>query len=110
MLEERWVREEGYFKIVPAAVSAALEDAKLDIGEIHRIVLPASSGTIRGLAKKLKTDANLFSDPLNANCGDSGAAHPGATGQSAAGGDGRQRAGRLLRPSQQRHTDGDENY
>ena len=76
VLEERWVREEGYFKIVPAAVSAALEDAKLDIGEIHRIVLPASSGTIRGLAKKLKTDADLFADPLSANCGDSGAAHP----------------------------------
>ncbi|MEM7468288.1 MAG: hypothetical protein AAF387_15565 [Pseudomonadota bacterium] len=76
VLEERWVREEGYFKIVPAAISDALEQAQIDIGEIHRIVLPATSGTIRGLAKKLKVDGNLFADPLNATCGDSGAAHP----------------------------------
>lgn len=75
-LEERWVREEGYFKIIPAAASAALENAKTDLGEIHRIVLPASSGTIRGVAKKLGADAELFADPLMENCGDSGAAHP----------------------------------
>ena len=76
VLEERWVREEGYFKIIPAAVSAALEQAELDIGEVHRIVLPASAATIRGVAKKLQTDGELFADPLSATCGDSGAAHP----------------------------------
>lgn len=75
-LEERWVREEGYFKIVPAAVAAALEQAGTTIGEIHRIVLPASSSVARGLAKKLAVGVELFTDPLSANCGDCGAAHP----------------------------------
>ena len=75
-LEERWVREEGYMKIVPAAVKQALGQAGLDIGEIHRIVLPASSSIAKGLAKALKADAGLFLDPLTANCGDCGAAHP----------------------------------
>ena len=75
-LEERWIREEGYMKIVPAAVAQALAQAKLDIGEIHRIVLPAAASIAKGLAKALKADAGLFVDPLTANCGDAGAAHP----------------------------------
>jgi len=75
-LEERWVREEGYFKLVPAAIEAALAAAGTDIGEIHRIVLPASAAVARGLAKKLKVGVELFTDPLSANCGDCGVAQP----------------------------------
>ncbi len=75
-LEERWVREEGYFKIVPAAIEEALAQAGTSIGEVHRIVFPASSNVARGLAKRLGTDAELFADPLSANCGDCGAAQP----------------------------------
>ena len=75
-LEERWVREEGWFKLVPAAIDAALADAGTSLGEVHRIVLPASSGVQRGLARKLGVGAELFVDPLSADCGDCGVAQP----------------------------------
>lgn len=75
-LEERWVREEGYLKLVPEAIEKALLDAGTSIGEVHRIVLPAASAVARGLAKQLGIDVALFADPLSGNCGDCGAAHP----------------------------------
>jgi len=75
-LEERWVREEGYHKLVPRAVHAALADAGLDLGEIHRVVFPASNATAKGVAKVLKIDAELFVDPLASQVGDCGAAQP----------------------------------
>lgn len=75
-LEERWVREEGYNKIVPRAVAAALQDAGLDAGEVHRVVFPASASTAKGVAKALRIDPALFVDPLLDRCGDCGAAHP----------------------------------
>lgn len=75
-LEERWIREEGYNKIVPKAVQAALASARLDIGEIHRVVFPASASIGKGVAKAIKANPDLFVDPLLANCGDCGAAQP----------------------------------
>ena len=75
-LEERWVRDEGYFKIVPGAIEAALADAGTSIGEIHRIAFPASTSLARGLAQKLGVGTDLFVDPLLHNCGDCGTAHP----------------------------------
>jgi hydroxymethylglutaryl-CoA synthase len=75
-LEERWVREEGYHKLVPQAVRAALAAARLDMGEIHRVVLPASAATAKGVAKILKTDDALMVDALATQVGDCGAAHP----------------------------------
>ena len=75
-LEERWVREEGYFKLIPAAISAAMENAGTNLGEIHRIVLPASAAVARGLARVLKVGTELFTEPLAAGCGDCGVAHP----------------------------------
>lgn len=75
-LEERWIREEGYLKLVPRAVSAALVQAGCEISEIHRVVFPASAAIGRGVAKAIKASPELFIDPLLANCGDCGAAHP----------------------------------
>ena len=75
-LEERWIREEGYNKLVPAAVKAAAKEAGLDLGEVHRFVIPASASVAKGLAKILKVAEDRLVDPLIARCGDSGAAHP----------------------------------
>ncbi len=75
-LEERWVREEGYNKIVPKVVRAALANAHLEISEIHRVVFPASAGIGKGVAKAIKANPDLFVDPLLTNCGDCGAAQP----------------------------------
>lgn len=74
-LEERWIREEGYNKIVPRAVRAAAEAAGVALGEVHRFILPTSTSVAKGLAKILKVGEDRLVDPLAAEVGDCGAAH-----------------------------------
>jgi len=74
-LEERWVREEGYLKIVPEAIEDAAQAAGVALADIDHIVLHANVDTARALAKRLGIDAKRFADPLAANAGDCGAAH-----------------------------------
>lgn len=53
--EERWVRDEGYAKIVPVAVKAALADAQIAIGDVQHFVMPSYlKGAADAVAKKLK--------------------------------------------------------
>ncbi|MCZ6770713.1 MAG: OB-fold domain-containing protein, partial [Proteobacteria bacterium] len=75
-LEERWVREEGYLKIVPPVIEDAASAAGITAGDIEHIVLHGPSNAARALAKHLKIDLKRFVDPLTSNCGDCGAAHP----------------------------------
>lgn len=75
-LEERWVREEGYFKIVPAVIEEITAAAGIAAGDIEHVVLHGSSGTVRGLSKRLGIDIKRFVDPLAGSCGDCGSAHP----------------------------------
>lgn len=72
--EERWVRDEGYAKIVPAAVNAALADAQLAMGDIQHFVMPSYlKGAAAAVAKKLKF-AGKLADELNDGVGYAGAA------------------------------------
>lgn len=73
--EERWVRDEGYAKIVPAAVRAALADAKLTIGDIQHFVMPSYlKGAADAVAKKLKFTGTVAGG-LEDGVGYAGAAH-----------------------------------
>ena len=73
--EERWVRDEGYAKIVPAAVKAALADAQLAIGDIQHFVMPSYlKGAADAVAKKLKF-AGTVAGGLEDGVGYAGAAH-----------------------------------
>lgn len=45
--EERWIRDEGYSKIVPEAVKAALDQAGVAPSEVQHLILPSP---IRGIA------------------------------------------------------------
>lgn len=73
--EERWVRDEGYAKIVPAAVNAALADAQLAIGDIAHFVMPSYlKGAADAVAKKLKF-AGTVASGLEDGVGYAGAAH-----------------------------------
>ena len=73
--EERWVRDEGYARIVPAAVKAALEDAQLAIGDIQYFVMPSYlKGAADAVAKKLKF-AGTVASGLEDGVGYAGAAH-----------------------------------
>lgn len=75
--EERWVRDEGYSKIVPRAVKAALDNAGVKAEEIKHFVLPTTFGDkfVQQLAKKCGIAVEASRETLAANCGETGAAH-----------------------------------
>ena len=75
--EERWIRDEGYVKIVPAAVKAALAAAKLTGADIAHFCMPSLMGAIpKQMAKMAGIGETAVRDSLAANLGDTGAAHP----------------------------------
>ena len=75
-LEERWVRDEGYVKIVPRAIAAALAQAGIAAAAIDRFILqgPARFATVVAKAAGIKPEAIL--GDLHAQCGNTGVAHP----------------------------------
>lgn len=75
--EARWVRDEGYTKLLGGAIAAALKGAGLGGDAIRHAVIPVTAkGVAEGLAKKIGLAAEAVLDPLGATVGDSGAAHP----------------------------------
>jgi 3-hydroxy-3-methylglutaryl CoA synthase len=73
--EERWIRDEGYARLVPKAVDAALKSAGLVIADIAHFVMPSPvRGAAPGIAKSLGF-AGKIADGLEAECGYTGAAH-----------------------------------
>jgi hydroxymethylglutaryl-CoA synthase len=74
--EERWIRDEGYVKIVPPAIKAALEKLKLKGSDIAHFVMPALMAAIpKQMAKMGGIAETAVRDSLAANVGDTGAAH-----------------------------------
>lgn len=74
--EERWVREEGFLDLVPRVIAEALGKAQLSADDIDHFVLPC---VIPGAAKAVAQAAGLgrakLAQPLDLECGDTGAAH-----------------------------------
>jgi 3-hydroxy-3-methylglutaryl CoA synthase len=74
--EERWIRDEGYLKIVPEAVKAALSGAGVAASEVRHFLLAAPfKGVADAVARKLGIEAEAVADPLDENCGFAGCAH-----------------------------------
>lgn len=74
--EERWIREEGYQKIVPRAVAAALEEAGVSADSITHFCMPCTlSRTSEAVAKRAGIRGEAVRDNLAAVCGDTGTAH-----------------------------------
>lgn len=75
--EERWIRDEGYSKIVPRAAKAALKAAGLDGAAIDHFVMPCPFAKLdQQIAKQLGIAPEKVRDNLAATVGDTGAAHP----------------------------------
>ena len=75
--EERWIRDEGYLKIVPNTVNKLLKATGTASTAIDYFCLPATiSGVAGAVAKQLKIKPEAVVDNLSAKCGDTGAAHP----------------------------------
>jgi hydroxymethylglutaryl-CoA synthase len=75
-LEDRWVRDEGFFKIIPDTVSALLQEVDLKADVIDHIILPAPARVAKRLCKILGLNDSGLADDLAAQCGHTGAAHP----------------------------------
>jgi hydroxymethylglutaryl-CoA synthase len=74
--ENRWIRDEGYNKIVPGVIRDALEDAGLASGDINHFILPAPSASIsKRIAKSFGVPDEAVRDDLHGVMGNSGAAH-----------------------------------
>jgi len=73
--EERWIRDEGYARIAPAAIKAALADAQLAIGDIAHFVMAAPfRGVADAVARSMKYTGAVAS-PLDDGVGYAGSAH-----------------------------------
>ncbi len=74
--EERWIRDEGYTKIVPAAVKALLEKTKVAASDVAHFILPCPFAKLdQTIAKQCGIDPAKVRDNLAANVGDTGSAH-----------------------------------
>ena len=74
--EERWVREEGYLKLVPEAVRGVLAKAQLSAAQVTTLVLPSPLAKIEAaVAKKLGIADSALTDGLSARLGYAGSAH-----------------------------------
>ncbi len=74
--EERWIRDEGYSKIVPPAIKAGLAACKLKGSDITHFIMPSLMPAVpKQMAKFAGIGEGAVRDLLGANLGDTGAAH-----------------------------------
>jgi 3-hydroxy-3-methylglutaryl CoA synthase len=77
MWEERWVRDEGYSKIIPEVVHGLLDKLDLKIDEIDKLVYPCFfKQEHAAIARKLGISQEKVLDNMHEGCGETGAAHP----------------------------------
>jgi uncharacterized OB-fold protein len=75
-VEERWVRDEGFFKIIPETVRALLADTGIAAERLARAIFPCPAAVGQALCKTLGIKPAALADDLAGTCGHTGAAHP----------------------------------
>lgn len=74
--EERWIRDEGFMKLVPPVLERALASAGVAAGEVTRFILPSTfKGVPEGIAKRVGLKPEAVADTLAAGVGETGCAH-----------------------------------
>lgn len=74
--EERWIRDEGYSKIIPEAINGLLKKLDLTIDKIDKLVYPCYfKAEHKKIAKKIGADPDKVIDNMHEVCGDTGCAH-----------------------------------
>lgn len=74
--EERWIRDEGYSKIVPATISALLAKTGIGPDAIAHFILPTPFANLdRTIAERIGIPPPRVRDNLAGTVGDSGTAH-----------------------------------
>ena len=76
MWEERWVRDEGYSKIIPEAVNGLMNKLSITMDDVDKLVFPCFfKAEHRKIAKKLGATPEKLVDNMHEVCGETGAAH-----------------------------------
>jgi len=74
--EERWVRDEGYAKIVPEAVKGLFNKLSISMDDVDKFVFPCFfKAEQRKIAAGLGAGPEKIADNLHEVCGETGAAH-----------------------------------
>lgn len=74
--EERWARDEGLLKIVPAAIAELLSKTATAPGDIDHLMLPVATASARRICCATGISEDALADNLASVMGESGAAHP----------------------------------
>jgi hydroxymethylglutaryl-CoA synthase len=75
--ESRWVREEGYGKIIPKLVKSLLSQCELKASDIHHLVVGVPSAAIeKAVADKIGLSAETLGRSFKSTIGFAGAADP----------------------------------
>lgn len=75
--EERWIRDEGYLKLIPQALRAALEKAGVTPEEVDHAILPQSvPKAAKVVCDRVGLRPESLADGLHDQIGDTGVAHP----------------------------------
>jgi 3-hydroxy-3-methylglutaryl CoA synthase len=73
--EERWIRDEGYSKIIPEVVTGLMKKLNVKAEDITKFIFPCFfTRDHRGIAKKLGLAGQLV-DNMHDVCGETGSAH-----------------------------------
>lgn len=75
-LEERWIRDEGFLKLVPAAVGRALESSDVPRDAVRHLVVQAPGRTGSAIAREAGLAGARLQDDLQRDTGDTGVPHP----------------------------------
>jgi 3-hydroxy-3-methylglutaryl CoA synthase len=74
--EERWIRDEGFGKLVAPTLSRALKSADLSGADVTHFILPCTyKGVAEGIAKRLEIKPEAVRDAFAATVGEAGCAH-----------------------------------
>jgi 3-hydroxy-3-methylglutaryl CoA synthase/NAD(P)-dependent dehydrogenase (short-subunit alcohol dehydrogenase family)/putative sterol carrier protein len=75
--EERWVRDQGYAKIIPEAINGLLDKLSITIDEVDRVIYPCFFKREHAkIAQTIGAAPDKVADNLHDVCGETGAAHP----------------------------------
>ena len=76
--EERWTRDEGQLKLLPAAIHQALESAGIEPAEVRRLCVPSTiPGVAQQVAKAVGIETSAVTSNLASEVGEAGTAHGG---------------------------------
>jgi hydroxymethylglutaryl-CoA synthase len=74
--EDRWIREEGYLKIIPEAVEGIFKKNNFSIKDFKKVIIACySKNILEAVGKKIGATKEQLQDNLFDEIGDAGAAH-----------------------------------